>query len=188
MTVALYQITATITAWNGTNVNVWHTKRGGGTTSDASLAAATIQQFYDTVKAQFAASATISVDKCIDLSVSPPQYVPITVPALVTSTGSGRSDARLACCISWRTNVATRRGRGRTFIGPLNSSANSTSTGLLASAVTSGLQTGANALLTALATGSVDLQVYSRAANVGYTPSAAIINSTPDTLRSRTLR
>jgi hypothetical protein len=37
----------------------------------------------------------------------------------VTGSGTGSSMQALALVITWRTTVAARRGRGRTFIGPL---------------------------------------------------------------------
>lgn len=43
--------------------------------------------------------------------------------ATVAGTGTGSSPQALALVVTWKTSIAARRGRGRTFVGPLNTGA-----------------------------------------------------------------
>ena len=52
-----------------------------------------------------------------------PVYVPVSRAQLAGSGGTSFAPAPTAMVVTWRTQSATRSGRGRTFLGPLASSA-----------------------------------------------------------------
>lgn len=84
---------------------------------------------------------------------------PVTPPAVISGTASGAYSAAAGACVSWLTSsiVNGHRVRGRTFIVPLASTAFDTS-GTLASAYISNINTGIVALLAA----TPDLVVWRR--------------------------
>jgi hypothetical protein len=105
-------------------VNVWHIK-----TNDANLSTELTQAnaligymrtLYDAIKIYYPATTVLSLGTVTEELTS--REITPTM-ASVTGTGTGSAPQLLALVVTWRTNVASRRGRGRTFLGPLATAA-----------------------------------------------------------------
>lgn len=102
----------------GDAFNVFHMR----VTDEADFgdAMAALDDFYDACSVLYASTTSITVgDGIIRDPYGSPTYVTYD-PTIVTGTGgSSLSPTLLAIVVSWRTVAATRSGRGRTFMGPL---------------------------------------------------------------------
>lgn len=105
--------------------NVWHFRTGAGPGSEASNrtnAVAAIKKFYTDLgggAAQFFANGiSFKIENVVDLATneSYDQDVVVNGPSGTSNT----CPDVLCVCVSWRTSSSTRRGRGRTFLGPLS--------------------------------------------------------------------
>lgn len=113
-------------------INVWHFRTGGttapGPNSEFSRAVDSIQRFYQDICGTgttpgnvMAPGTTVIADNVNQVGTD--SVFPVTF-AKVTSGGTGpAAPPSLAITIGWRTSSATRRGRGRTMIGPLHGGA-----------------------------------------------------------------
>lgn len=125
-------------------VNVWHWAPGTGgwtgvdTTATANTIIGYIKSFLDACNAQGIWGGQVIGATVIEYEFNEaPKYVPATAQ-VATDTGTGAiQPLQLAACVSWRTALAGRSYRGRTFLGPLRLSAitGSTLTGTFVSAV-----------------------------------------------------
>lgn len=189
VTVPAYRVTVHVTAWNGLNINVFHLSNATVLPADFGAAAVTLfSSFYNVISTAYPSGTAIGIGQIINLGTSPVTYVPFDATPFDISPSGSRSDARQAATITWRTAVATRRGRGRSFIGPLNLDVESSSTGLWSPTFQTTLQDGAFDLISESATANVPLQVYSRRDNAVHLVTGSNVPLTPHTLRSRTLR
>lgn len=113
----------------GPGVNVWHLRNTGEPfDDDVQECVDAIHAFYSTVASGAIAGADgyqagmrISADTVINVDSDESASVDwdtITVPA----TGDVAPPV-LALCMTWRTSIAARRGRGRSFMGPLSQNA-----------------------------------------------------------------
>jgi hypothetical protein len=102
-------------------VNVWHIR-----TADAALATELgqanaligyIRTFYDAGKSYLPSTTTCILGTVSEIGTSR-EIVPTM--AQVNGLGTGSAPQALALCVTWRTSIAARRGRGRTFFGPLS--------------------------------------------------------------------
>lgn len=119
-----------------------------------------------------------------------PKYVPATAVSVATGSGGTLQSLQLAACVSWRTALAGRSYRGRTYLGPL------TSTGVSMPALAPGLVSAINAAATVLiagASGTFRLHVVSKSGlhwhktgSHTYTSSSYTGTSTPITSGSTT--
>lgn len=186
--IGLYRVTVEHNSWNGLNVNVFHFSNDNvGPDSFGSVATTLLSGFYSTMETVFPTESTFGVGQIIDLSTNPPTYVPFdATPFDVTCSGS-RGDARQAATITWRSTVATRSGRGRSFIGPLNVSSMNSTSGLWDPAFVTVVDAAAFNLRDSAITEEIALQVYSRKLNARYPVVGHHVPVTPHTLRSRTL-
>lgn len=107
--------------FSGEAVNVWHFRKedvAGGSP------VAAIRKFYERLAVNvveagsiLASGTRITAPVAVDVeteTVIDPGFDPLTVEA-----GHGMAPVRLAICVTWRSSLAARRGRGRTFVGPL---------------------------------------------------------------------
>lgn len=109
--------------WTGAGspgVNVWHARTdGSGGPSDA---LGILTGFYTACLSLYSNDTLIILgEDIVDIGSAPPTYVSATRTELVGTGGTGDAPPALQMVVTWRTTVATRRGRGRTFLGPLNS-------------------------------------------------------------------
>jgi hypothetical protein len=126
-------------------VNVFHVAPGVGgwvganTTSVANLWIGYLKTMFDAF-----ATAGLFGGQTIGSTVieyehnEAPKYVPATAVSVISSTGGAVQPLQLAAVISWRTALAGRRYRGRSFLGPL------TATAVNSGALSSGFVTGVN--------------------------------------------
>jgi hypothetical protein len=100
-------------------VNVWHIRTsgvsGGTELTEANVLIGYIRTFYNTIVAHYPATTTLTLGTVTELLTSR-EIVPTF--ATVTGTGTGSAPQALALVVTWRTSIAARRGRGRTFLGP----------------------------------------------------------------------
>lgn len=109
-------------------MNIWHVRTDS---SDAlrkpglNGAVSALAVFYDSVKGLYPSGCTITFDGTAqEVATEDPKYLDGLSTFTYGATGSSDSlPAANAMMISWRTESATRSGRGRTFIGPVVSSA-----------------------------------------------------------------
>lgn len=59
-------------------------------------------------------------DLAIDVETN--QFVDVETPGNLTVAGTARQPSVLSVCVNWATSDRSRRGRGRTFFGPLGAS------------------------------------------------------------------
>jgi hypothetical protein len=119
----VYRVPVTITApfAGGSCNNTWHVRTGavpGDEHASFDAAVAAIRTFYSTLKDFYPATTTITCDAGIE--VDEKYDYPVTWATLTSgTTPAGTAPPHLAICINWLTTSRTRRGRGRTFFGPL---------------------------------------------------------------------
>lgn len=113
----------------GPGVNVWHARQGsldpGEELGDLSNM---LHTFYSDIASGaisgsdgFQAGMTIDAGDWVDVDSEesrPADFDTITVPGTAPD-----APPVLAVCMTWRTSIAARRGRGRTFLGPLSQNA-----------------------------------------------------------------
>lgn len=102
--------------------NIWHLRVEDEV--DFGDAMDALDDFYTTVKGLYPNGTQVTVgDGIIKNPYTAPEYFTYT-PTVVTGTGqTAQAPQLLAIVVSWRTASATRSGRGRTFLGPLELSA-----------------------------------------------------------------
>jgi hypothetical protein len=113
----------------GPGVNVWHFRTNAVTgTLQVQDLVDELHTFYDSItnggttgSSGFQRNMSISLEEVIDVESS--DIVPVDWTTIVTPNVGASAPPVLAQCITWRTSSATRRGRGRTFLGPLSSAA-----------------------------------------------------------------
>jgi hypothetical protein len=125
-------------------VNVWHVAPDAGgwvgadTTAIANAFIGYIKAFLDTVNAAGVWGGQVIGGTVIEYEYGvAPKYVPATAQ-VATDTGVGSiQPLQLAAVVSWRTALAGRSYRGRTFLGPLKADgvSGSTLSGGLVSAI-----------------------------------------------------
>jgi hypothetical protein len=75
-----------------------------------------LRTFYNNLVGYYPTGTVISLGTVVD-EVTKEELAP-TMTA-VSGVGTSSAPQLLALCVTWKTGVAARRGRGRTFIGPL---------------------------------------------------------------------
>lgn len=115
--------------WTGASgspgANVWHMRftnaSAPGGDQDAMVEA--VRDFYTAINGDFTASTTLSFNGELRGVGDDSDSLYTATPWSVTGTGSNFAPPADCAIVSWRTSAATRSGRGRTFLGPLNSAA-----------------------------------------------------------------
>lgn len=104
--------------------NIWHIRTPGPLVGDeltqANALIAIIHTFYTDLLAYFPNTTAITLGTVVEEETQ--REISPTF-AQVTGTGTGSSPQALALVVTWKTSIAARRGRGRTFVGPLNTGA-----------------------------------------------------------------
>lgn len=120
MTTFRVPINITFTGAGSPGANIWHIQTNdlNLTTelTQANLLIGYIRTFYNTLIGYFPAGQVFSLGTVTEVDSSRE-----IVPTMSTVTGTGVANAPqlLALVVTWKTSIAARRGRGRTFIGPL---------------------------------------------------------------------
>ena len=158
-TMAVYKVPILLnwtSSTGGPGVNVWHARTTGDfTTSSADLQSLLddLHDFYTAVLAGPAAGGgglaggyTISLGDVTDQETS--EYGGTYSFANITGGATGSAPPVLAAVVGWRTSLSARRGRGRTFLGPLSPTALE-SNGTIATSHKAHWETAAQALVDA---------------------------------------
>lgn len=115
--------------WGGPGspgVNVWHFRCDDafatGLGSAFAAAVDAVHTFYSDLVGGFATGATVTCDQAIRQEDQ--SSLSVDFPKLSAAAGAyDGAPPVLAAVVSWKTSIAARRGRGRTFVGPLQFSA-----------------------------------------------------------------
>ena len=100
---------------------------------------------YDAIKALFPTTVVFTLGTVTDIS---DQTEATPTFASVTGTGAvGYAPQALSVVVTWKTSIAARRGRGRTFLGPMGSGIMQTD-GSITDANLTTIRTAAAALVT----------------------------------------
>ena len=101
--------------------NIWHIRTiadplDAGELSQANSLVGYIRTFYSALVGFLPATTTVNLG-----TVTEEETQREITPTMATVTGSGTGSApqALAVVVTWKTSIAARRGRGRTFLGPL---------------------------------------------------------------------
>lgn len=168
---AIFELRAASLGSHGTPpfVNIFHVLCTSDNNDTVAAALPSIfQDFYDAWAGYMQPGTSwVLFDRILDLETTPPT---IYTEAQKTSAPSGSTTAlpsQLSAVLSWRTPQAGPAYRGRTYLGPLNTSANAD--GGIASAMNSAIKSAGDQLIADVA-GIVSLNpaslvVYSRAHN-----------------------
>lgn len=146
--------------WAGSGspgANVWHvrtTAEFGADPLQLQAAIDAIRTFYrdiavgdaDTVYPLIASGTLINLGTVVD--VDSQEIAEPTFDEIVASSNTGLAPAPVAVTVTWRTSIAARRGRGRTFVGPVGSLAVQTD-GTIKDEYVDNLRTVANNLVAA---------------------------------------
>jgi hypothetical protein len=125
----IYRVPVELTWPNngGPGVNVFHVRTAspavGGVQGELQLACNALRNFYATIGAStggvYVNGSTANLGQVVD--VEDQTTIAPTWANLAIGGGNSAAPQNLQFAISWRTSIAARRGMGRTFIGPLNS-------------------------------------------------------------------
>ena len=143
-----------------------------------------MQTFYNAVKAGITAG-TIHIGLNVVTVDQTPNINLTTTPLTVATTGGAVASASASAIISWKTPFVGRSFRGRTYLGPLATTAGTAQDGhnVLGSYVTT-VQTAAATLL-AFTTNGVAFVVWSKAHNTKTTITSAVVRANIGTQRRR---
>lgn len=130
---AIYRVPISLT-WPGAGspgVNVWHVRTISDAIDPLNAALAALQTFYNGFQLWFAQGTVLKCPDYVSTALSAaqraageqPEFTQVPTPWTITSTGTGAAPAPVAVTATWYTSNATRRGRGRTFISPLQKGA-----------------------------------------------------------------
>jgi len=141
--------------------NIWHIRTvsgpGGSELTQAQSMITVIRTFYNNLQSYFPTTALITLGTVTDISDGR-EIVPSFTQ--IAGLGTGSAPQALAVVVTWKTSIAARRGRGRTFVGPL-STAVMQSDGTIVDATRTAFQTAANSLVSSsLADGNGAVGVY----------------------------
>lgn len=108
---------------SGGGTNTWHlrTVSDDGTATEVNTLMGVVRSFYDAMSPLLPNSMTISWDGYAQqVGVADPVAISGTAWTPVTGDdAAGIGAAQDMICVTWRTTLSTRSGRGRTFVGPV---------------------------------------------------------------------
>jgi hypothetical protein len=109
-------------------LNVWHLRLQDGieapSPQQAGEALSELHSSYDTWLATLSGLAVFSFDGEVTTEEAEPRAYDIGFPWAAGNQGAGQVLPPANCIVAgWGTGLATRRGRGRTFLGPLQATA-----------------------------------------------------------------
>lgn len=151
---------------SGPDYNTFHIIDGSPAITLAAFTAAVtdIAAFYTAIKSLYPSGVTITIGTSCEGLVPPILVFPVTPVSVTAAVGGGVAAPQVCMIATWRTALAGRAYRGRTYIGPLQASvvngASPPSTWVTT------LQGAVTGLLAAAASSSMyDLAVFSRKNN-----------------------
>jgi len=169
-------------------VNVWHFRQTSLPVFPLPPIPTAIKTFYDSNK-QFAPSDCVyTFDGVVrDVSSVTPTDPPVLQSWSITSTGGATTAPNgVGLVIGWRSSLATRRGRGRTFLSPLSSNCMQTSDGTIADTQLTAIKGSCTTLVnTSVADGNGAIVVWSPTDHIGRDIISFKVNDKPAWLSSR---
>jgi hypothetical protein len=110
-----------------------------------------VKDFYMSARNAWPSNAEVSWDGTVrELGTDAPAMLSQQTPWAVTGgVSGGYSSAPSMACVTWRTSLATRRGRGRTFLGPVGANAVDSGDGTLNTGILGVIRGAATALVSA---------------------------------------
>lgn len=113
--------------WTGPGspgANVWHfrTDSPDPTDLEVNAAVAAIHQFYQTLINNNIYSPSVLISSESAVEVSSQEERAVDFDPIAPGSGGTEAPEVLQIVCGWRTSIAARRGRGRTFVGPLATS------------------------------------------------------------------
>lgn len=175
---------------SGGGTNTWslRTISADGSTTEVAALMGLVEDFYLNCSGFLPSSFTASWDGLVrELAVPDPALLEAATPWTTNGTASASDygPAPAMACVSWRSALATRRGRGRTFIGPIDASFWE-SNGTLATDAVTALRSAASTLVSAsLSDTNGALVVWSELDGVGRDFVASSVTDQAAVLRSR---
>jgi len=123
----IYRVPAKIEFTNagGPGYNIWHVRTATGAPhEDLFEAVSALESFYTKIKALYQPGTRIVLGEgIIEDPLGSPSYVDDDSTTILGSGASAATPTMVALVVSWRTQSATRSGRGRTFLGPVSNGA-----------------------------------------------------------------
>lgn len=156
----LFRTTVNLTfpGGSGGGTNTWHlrTVSDDGTVSEISTLMALIEDFYAEVDTYLPTGYTAAWDgTALQIAVPDPVLLAGATPWSVAGGDTGGTLANGAMvCVTWRTPLATKSGRGRTFVGPVGFST-AAGDGTLGGPIIAGFRAAAANLVTASSLASI---------------------------------
>lgn len=187
----LYRLTVRTVFPGGSKAgtNTWHIRTTTAPVPGAPGVVSIVKAFYDGIKGNFGAAYSWSFDGVLaEVGTATPAQPPQIDPWTVTGSTGGNLDsgpAGVGAVVGWRSSLATRRGRGRTFISPLPAGCFE-GDGTLSAAFLASLRTAASQMVTSsLADGNGAISVFSQSDNVGRDIVSSKVNDRVAYLSSR---
>ena len=139
------------TAGSGGGTNTWHFRTDNpiGIEDEPDTIMGWVRQFYTALAPQFPNTSTWTWNGEISEVGAQPTFAPTRTPWTVTGSNSqaGYGPSAGMACVTWRTELATRSGRGRTFMGPLSFTTVQNTDGSLGPSALAAFRAAANALV-----------------------------------------
>lgn len=191
MAILQFRNMGTATVGSGPFYNIMHVSCPDGA-EQATVDGVTglLETFYTNMKGTSPGGMTwYPAERVTSVSEPPVIYIPSSPAAPVVAPAGSSAAPQLSMCISWRTNKAGSRYRGRTYYGPLTPAAIGSDGKFTPSAVSSALGY-AQTFLTAIpgldiGGGAAFLGVYSRKYGTIEAITGVTIDSKIDTQRRR---
>jgi hypothetical protein len=125
MTVFRMVVTIDSPVLGGTGVNIWHLRNTGSAPdpdSELNGLSELVHTFYSAIANYFKGDTTIAFDgTMVEVgSAEPEGHFDLDTWSVVGGTTTDDLPPANCIVVGWRTSVATRSGRGRTFLGPLS--------------------------------------------------------------------
>lgn len=154
-TVAIFRVPVRIDypGTGGPGFNVFAVRTIGPSGDDADQledAMDALTTFYTALAGRYQTGTIITLGEgIIKDPLGSPEYQNASVRTVNGTGQAGMGPALLAVVVSWRTTSATRSGRGRTFIGPLQTGQVETANGLPSASLINGIRNAADDLVDA---------------------------------------
>ena len=147
----------------GPGLNTWHFRHEAVASLTLSGVMGVLEDFYTAVQSIYPTGTSISgPPEVIEDPYGEPTYAAVTPWEVLGTGGGGQAPPQTQLVVTWRTTTATRSGRGRSFLGPINNGLISTD-GTVDPSGLAAVQAAAAALVsTSLGDGNWAFGVYSR--------------------------
>lgn len=100
--------------------NIMHVSVPNDDPATATAITGLFTTFYTAIKGIFTTASSLQpAAKIVRVDVDPAVYIPNTPGSVAGTQSVTWAPAQICMVLSWRTAIATRHGRGRTYLGPL---------------------------------------------------------------------